>query len=385
MRHTHTSTSSRLALAGLVVIVTGNAASLVPRSGTGTGADMVAARWIDRTPRSSQSARPKGAEDCAMVYDPIRDRVILYGGKDDADQNTSETWVFDPAESVWTQMKTSGARPPASEDHTAIYDPVGDRLILYGGENGLTTNKLWSLDLKTLAWRDLTSPDVPRRESHSAVYDSRGKRMVVFGGFDRSPVDLYEIWAMDLDPGSPTFEKWQNLTVAEGRPPGRIDHSAACDVSRNRMVFHGGWSKARKAYFGDTWAFSFADAAGGSGRWAKLETGTLAPPARRHAVAVHDAERNQYVLFGGQGHEGFLNDTWVLDLTTDVWREVAFREARPAPRIDHQAVYRVRTHSLLVYGGDGGVPHKKLHDVWELAFQSASESESPHADLMLGR
>ena len=39
--------------------------------------------------------------------------------------------------------------------------------------------------------------------------------MVVFGGADRGRVDLYEVWTLDLDPSSPTFEKWQNLTVEE--------------------------------------------------------------------------------------------------------------------------------------------------------------------------
>ena len=380
----NTASPSLSALAGLIVIVTGG--SLSSLFFHGGSSDTLAGRWIDRTPPSAQSVRPRGAEDCATIYDPVRDRLIVYGGKDDADQNTSETWAFDPAEKVWAQLKTSGPRPPASEDHTAIYDPLSDRLILYGGENGPTTNKLWALDLKALSWRDLTNPEAPRRESHSAVYDSRGKRMVVFGGFDRTTVDLHEIWAMDLDPDSPTFEKWHNLTVAEGRAPGRMDHSAVYDVTRNRMVFHGGWSKARKAFFGDTWAFYFADTAGGKGRWAKLDTATSAPAARRHGVAVYDADRNQYVMFGGQGSNlGYLNDTWVFDLTRDVWSEVASHEAGPSPRIDHQAVYDTRTHSVLVYGGDGGTPHKKLHDIWELRFQSPSDSGFPHTNVIVGR
>ena len=372
-------------VAGTIAIWTGGGLAS-PFSRAGTDTDTLVGRWTDRTPPAGQSPGPKGAEDCATIYDPIRDRLIVYGGKDDADQNGSETWALDPAERVWAHLKTSGPRPPASEDHTAVYDPLGDRLILYGGENGLTTNKLWSLDLKTLVWRDLTNPEVPRRESHTAVYDSRGKRMVVFGGFDRTAVDLHDIWSMDLDPGSPTFEKWQNLTVAEGRPPGRIDHSAVYDVHKNRMVFHGGWTKARKAFFGDTWAFYFADTAGGKGRWAKLDTATSAPPARRHGVAVYDADRNQYVMFGGQGSNlGYLNDTWVFDLTKDVWIEVASHEAGPSPRIDHQAVYDTRTHSVLVYGGDGGTPHKKLHDIWELRFQSPSDSGFPHTNVIVGR
>ena len=332
--------------------------------------DNLISKWIDRTPTgSSARAMPTGTEDCAAIYDPVRRRIILFGGKDDNDFNVDETWAFDPASTTWEKLETKGAKPPASEDHTAIYDPIGYRMILYGGENGATTNKLWSLDLKTLTWRNMTSSDVPRRESHSAVYDSRGKRMVIFGGLDRASYDLHEIWAMDLDPKSPTFEKWQNLTVQEGRPPGRIDHAALYDPKRNRMVINAGWTKTRKGLFSDMWAFYFAETPGGKGRWEKVDTSTMAPPERRFAVALHDPERNWYVMFGGQGREGLLNDIWLFDLDKDVWAEVKPIGSSPVPRLDHQAVYDPDTRSFFIYGGDGWRKDgKKLHDVWELQF-----------------
>ena len=123
---------------------------------------------------------------------------------------------------------------------------------------------------------------------------------------------------MDLDPSSPTFEKWQNLTVQEGRPPGRIDHSAVYDPKRNRMVINAGWTKTRKGLFTDMWAFYFDEPLESKGRWAKIDTSTLEPPERRFAVALHEPERNWYVMFGGQGSNGLLNDVWVFDLDADV-------------------------------------------------------------------
>jgi hypothetical protein len=340
-----------------------------------TSADVPVGRWVDRTPLDEPaSARPGGSEDSSAIYDPVRGRMVVYGGKDDADLSSKETWAFDPAERAWERIETQGRTPPASEDHTAIYDPVGHRLILHGGENGPTTNKLWSLDLETSTWRELTDSDAPRRESHSAVYDARGKRMIVFGGFDRGDLDLYDVWAMDLDPASPTFEKWQNLTVAEGRPFGRIDHAAAYDPGKNRLIFYGGWTKARQGLFGDTWAFYLPESPESQGRWMKIETAPAAPPARRHGVAVHDSDRNLFVLFGGQGQTGYLNDVWALDLTRDVWMEVTPTEPGPMARIDHQAVYDSRAGSLLLYGGDGGLDDLKLHDVWELTLAPATSS-----------
>ena len=364
-----------LIMAGVISATSGAATTAV---GQGAGIPpherevaQVVGRWIERTP-SGPAAMPRGSEDAAMIYDPIRDRVIVHGGKDDANLYTNETWAFDSDARVWEKLKTAGPTPPASEDHSTIYDPIGHRLILYGGEHGPTTNKLWSLDLKTLTWRDMTTPDAPRRESHSAVYDSRRKRMIIFGGFDRTQVDLHDVWAMDLDPSSPSFEQWQDLTVAEGRPPGRIDHSAVYDPGKDRLVFHGGWTKARKAVLGDTWAFSFADSQDRKARWSKMEAASGGPSPRRHAVGVHDPEHNVYVMFGGQTGPAFLNDVWAFDLSRDIWLEVSVSDPKPQPRIDHQADYDSRTHSIVVYGGDAGVPHRKLHDVWALTLEQAA-------------
>jgi hypothetical protein len=339
-------------------------------------AHAIVARWIDRTPAKT-APQPKGSEDASLIYDPVGGRTLLYGGKDDDNFSVNETWAFDSAEHTWKRVTTTGKTPPASEDHTTIYDPAGHRMIMFGGENGPTTNKLWSLDLKTSAWKELTNAQTPRRESHSAVYDSRGKRMVVFGGLDRTRADLFEVWAMDLNPASPTFEKWQDITVAEGRAPGRIDHVAVYDPLKNRMVFHGGWMKMRQGLLGDTWAFYFGDSTASPGRWEKTESPT-APPPRRHADGVYDPDRNLFLLFGGQGRTSTpLNDVWALDLTRDVWMNITPPGPGPVARIDHQVVYDLKTHSMLLYGGDGMVEDApKLHDVWELELPPVSSLSS---------
>jgi hypothetical protein len=371
--------SQRLVRCGVALAAAGAlSASAAPRDARGQDGAAAAApfvtQWIDRTP-AAKAPGPVGSEDASLIYDPVAGRVILYGGKDDHDLGSRETWAFDPASRAWERIQTKGPTPPASEDHTSIYDPNSHRMILYGGENGPTTNKLWSLDLKTFTWRELTNPQVPRREAHSADYDSLGKRMIVFGGLDRLNEDLYSVWAMDLDPASPAFEKWRELTVPEGRPPGRIDHAAVYDPIKNRLVFHGGWTKTRKGLYADTWAF-YLPGASGAGRWARLDTGGVEPPPRRHAVGVHDPDRNLFVMFGGQGPAGHLNDVWAFDLTRDVWTNITPPTPGPMGRIDHQAVYDPRRKSLLVYGGDADLDDMKLHDIWELVLSPAPADSS---------
>lgn len=313
--------------------------------------------WQNLAVRQPSQAWPSAAEDCAIIYDPVNRALVLFGGKDDADSNRAETWAFSLTTGQWQNLTGGQQQPSPSEDHTAIYDPLGHRMLLYGGENGPTSNALWSLDLNTQRWRNLTDSTAPRREDHTAIYDSRGRRMIIFGGRDNERYNLAQVWSLDLDPASPTFEKWSNLTFSQKYNPGRVDHVAVFDSLKNRMVIFGGWDKEEKEYLGDTWGFSLAD-----NRWYKIKTKRSHPPQRRHAVMARDGRRNWALLCGGFGEEGYLNDVWAFDLTDDVWINLT---PGPQPRIDHQAVFDPVAGRLLLYGGDARL-RTKFHDLWEL-------------------
>lgn len=319
--------------------------------------------WHERTAAiKPSSAWPAATEDCALIYDPRAHRLVLFGGKNDADENVNEVWALDVAHNAWQQIMVTGDSPPPSEDHTAIYDPLGHRLILYGGENGPTTNNLWAFDLQKHRWHNLGDSTAPRREDHTAVFDSRAGRMVIFGGRDNEFVNLYEVWGFDLDPQAPGFEKWHNLSVAEKHPPGRSDHVAVFDSLKNRMIVFSGWDKDAKEYLSDTWGYYFDPAPYVKGRWKQIKTKQAYPPKRRHAVGAYDADRNWFVICGGFGEEGVLNDVWAFDLAFDAWLNIT---PGPPPRIDHQAVFDPVSKRLILYGGDARF-RGKMHDLWEL-------------------
>lgn len=320
------------------------------------------APWSER--HALEARIPRAAEDCSLIYDPVAHRLILFGGKNDQNENLNEVWEFDLERSQWRQIEPQGKAPLAREDHIAIFDPIGYRMIIHGGENQTpVSNEVWALDLHDMRWSNLTTADSPPREDHTAVYDERGKRMIIFGGRR----DSDEAWAFGLDPQSPDFERWRNLTAADLNPPGRVDHVAVYDSSKNRMLIHGGWDKNKKQYYNDTWAYHLPVPPDTLGFWEALRTGPMRPPKRRHATGVLDAKGNQFIVFGGAGEEGYSNAVWILDLTTDRWHDMT---PGPEPRIDHQAVFNPTTGKLLVYGGDG-IRSGKLHDLWELPASSA--------------
>jgi len=63
----------------------------------------------------------------------------------------------------WVQLRTRGAAPPHRSRATAVYDPQGHRLVVFGGISPMgNLNAVWALDLCTLEWADLTPPtDAP--------------------------------------------------------------------------------------------------------------------------------------------------------------------------------------------------------------------------------
>lgn len=321
--------------------------------------------WRDVTSAMNHGAAPPAGEDCAMIYDPVAHRIVLFGGKNDDDENLNELWSLDLAGGYWQKFAVEGEYPPPCEDHACIYDPLSHRMIVHGGENGPTWNQIWSLDLQTHRWRNLTDSTAPRREDHTAVFDSRAKRMVIFGGRDQDDLGPEDLWAFDLDPASPRFEKWQALAYGKKHPPQRMDQVAVFDSLKNRMLIFGGWDNDEKEYYSDTWAFYFATPPDTVGRWKQIKTKRSHPPKRRHAVGVYVAARNWFVIFGGFGQQGYLNDVWAFDLTGEAWINIT---PGPQPRIDHQAIYDPRRHRMILYGGDARLKNK-FHDIWELYIQ----------------
>jgi hypothetical protein len=322
-------------------------------------------QWADHT--NAAAPAPPAGEDCTAIYDPDRHRLVLFAGKTDADVNVNEVWELDLEQDSWQQVHTTGEQPPASEDHVAIHDPVGHRMIVHGGENGLTTNRTSALDLTTWRWRDLTDAVSPPREDHTAVYDPRRKQMLVFGGRHTDGKTDHvdnDVFAFDLDPASPTFEHWHPVALDDAPPPlGRTDHAAVFDPQKDRMLVYGGFNKEKKEYLGDTWELSMS--AGGRNHWQQIKTRRSWPPRRRHAVGVLDTVRNWFVICGGFGEDGYLNDVWALDLATDVWLDVS---PGMQPRIDHQAIFDPRAGHMLIYGGDARLTHK-FHDLWALQIE----------------
>jgi cysteine-rich repeat protein len=142
------------------------------------------AQWQPRTWTTAPSAR-RGA---AMVYDSARKQLVLFGGDADASGVTGErladTWTYDAT--GWHPM-APGTSPTSRSHAMMAYDPNRDRVVLFGGSNGLVGygQDTWEWDGAT--WTRLSHPDTntnlpPPRAEGTMVYDPLRHRVVLLGG-----------------------------------------------------------------------------------------------------------------------------------------------------------------------------------------------------------
>jgi len=276
--------------------------------------------------------------------------------------------TFAPAaratDGLWTQIPP----PDYRFGHTAVYDRVRHRMIVFGGLNGVVEmNDVWVLELTyPNRWRRLLptgTPPSPRRQ-HSAVYDAVHDRMIVYGGgwVDGAWHLNSEAWALELA-GAP---HWTLLTPTGTPPPPRFSAAVVYDASRDRMLVFGGGSGQGGPY-GDLWALSLS----GTPAWTQISANTLIGP-RALAVAVVDSVRDRMVVMGGVTGHVSLSDTWTVPLSTGVgWTELTTLGTPPST-LGHAGVYDPLHDQLVVFGGITSPPDQYLSGAWRLRFNTAT-------------
>jgi len=154
--------------------------------------------WHQLSPvDTSASSKPKPRRSMGAIYDPLRDRMVIYGGFDAlTNYNSSflpDTWALSlTGDLQWHQLAPSGTTPTGRDATAAIYDPTGDRLVLYGGWSGDTMLG----DTEYLTWGEsplsatITGSAVATMESaslHWGVSQATGVHTAVFRKAQNQP------------------------------------------------------------------------------------------------------------------------------------------------------------------------------------------------------
>lgn len=261
---------------------------------------------------SATGTAPSSRQAAAAVYDPARARMVVHGGLygvalyfDDLHSLT-----FGPSP-TWSRLEPTGTPPGPRAHHEGVYDPVRDRMLVFGGNDGdVSYRDLWALSLPApparSAWTRLFDNGPPEQmprlanASGAMVYDSRRDRVVVLGAEETS--GLLRAWAGALE-GAPV---WVSIP---GSIPGRRNYDAAYDPFNDRVLVFGGRDLSGTRELNDVVSLSLDTQV-----WSTLDVPNGPAPRHGHTF-VHDAANGRFVVLGGREASGeealsvwFLND-----------------------------------------------------------------------------
>jgi hypothetical protein len=281
------------------------------------------------------------------VFDEQRRRIVFFGGDDALPVNCSaaphavgryELFSYDTVCAAFREeMSSDGPRGRARG--MAVYDPEGDRMIIFGGrsrarESGeyRNYNDVWALNLGTMEWTELESstPAPLARSNPAGGFNRSTREMIVFGGnTSRSGLRFMprnDVWALDT-----VNLSWRQIEATTPTPQARLFHAAVVDDTNNRLFIYGGGDAGawQGPFLGDLWMMDLE-----TGAWERLAEKTDDGPAGRiWSTITYDVSSDRVVLFGGHddGVVGNNNDTWSFDLVSREWSAVVEAEVVNEP------------------------------------------------------
>jgi hypothetical protein len=253
----------------------------------------------------------------------------------------------------WTALVSSAAHPAARRDHSLTFDADRGLLYLFGGRaQGVALDDLWTFDLATAAWSEisLAGAKPQARFGHNAFYDAASRRLVVALG-QAGPTFFNDVWVFD-----PGISSWAELGAnSVDRPAVRYGAGSAYDPGADRLfVSHGFTDQGR---FDDTWVFDLPTEA-----WSQIATTGEVPLKRCLTRAVWEPASQQLLLFGGQSDEHpFLGDFWSLDVAGGRWTQKQ-AATLPGPRNLYGAAADPSRQRWYLFGGS--TPDGMAGDTW---------------------
>lgn len=309
------------------------------------------------TAQRGERPLPAAVVCAAAAHDAQRDAVLVFGSSDPERRNAPPVLrSMALGTSEWSIVETEGAAPAVTTLPALVLDPKRDAVFLFGGWAAgadKPSGELWTLPLGEKgprSWKRLADGP-PARNGCAMVLDAKRDRLVLFGG-DGGPHPQYgftplnDLWAFDLTKGT-----WTNLTSSGDVPGPRWNLASAVDHAGGRMFIFGGVGYVNDTLVRDSFVFELDL---GDLKWTKHESKGHQPVPVEGATLTYDERQRLLVVVGGLSlaDVGAAGSTsvWIYDLKHDQWIEKT--GLLDSTRRGHAAVYDSRRDAHVVLGGE---------------------------------
>jgi hypothetical protein len=267
------------------------------------------------------------------VYDQANSRMIVFGGcsftGEFCTSYLNDVWVLVNANGLsgaptWEQLAPAGTPPAPRWAQGAAYDPVNNRMIVYGGDNqSIVFSDAWVLSNAnglggTPTWTQLSPAGGPPegQDSPSVAYDSTNNILIEFAGtMNDFGQDANSVWTLSNANGLGGAPVWKNIMKnGKGGPPKRDGLVSAYDSTNNRLMIFGGDANTPSGFpqLNDAWVLANANELSGKPKWMKLAPSGTKPGGRTSAMGGYDAANNRLIIYGGVSWDADFFSTWVL-------------------------------------------------------------------------
>jgi hypothetical protein len=303
-------------------------------------------RWTQL--RSEDGPSPR--RDLVVVADDAT-HVYVFGGHG-AEGTTGDLWMYDVPAERW-ELLDAGSGPSERFGPNMTYDREDHSLLLFGGQLGTTFfQDVWSFDLTGGTWRDDTPSLAPaERYGSGDAFDPATRRWWISHGFTFSG-RFDDLWTFD-----PEGRAWADVTPGGALPIERCLLRCAWDPGRRQVLLFAGQSDVAPVH-DDLWVIDPDE-----GIWREVAVDQRPPPRNRYG-GYFDVARDAFVVFGGQGADANLGDTWAFEPESGVWGEVAGGGV-PSPRWGQDMAWVAGLSGAVLVGGRDDAAD--LSDVWLLA------------------
>ena len=277
---------------------------------------------------------PNERSDMGMVYDPVEQKIVLFGG--DKWANNDETWIYDTVSHTWTQVALTA--PSGRYGHTMVYDNFNKKVLLFGGYNDVNFHcrDTWTFDTKSSIWAKVSETGPSRRYEHAMACDSDNNKVVLFGGYGKDESSLLsDTWILDL-----TDYSWNQ--IATPGPGIRKSHAMCYDKINKKIILFGGDGSGTG--YGDTWTFSTT-----TNVW--TQASNIGPFGREGHAMVFDVDNEKTIMFGGSG-AAWDDSIHFYDSTNNKWTQLSCMG--PSIRKNHAMVYDTINSDIILFSGDLG-------------------------------
>jgi Bacterial Ig-like domain (group 2)/Abnormal spindle-like microcephaly-assoc'd, ASPM-SPD-2-Hydin/Galactose oxidase, central domain/Kelch motif len=270
--------------------------------------------------------------------------------------SSTQLTVSSSAQQAWS---LHGA--PGRKSHSAVWDPVSQQMIIFGGQQASTNtslNDVW-LGVTTTSQSDSFIAETPSgqappaRFGHVATFDSVNNRMTVFGGNSGSCAN--DVWVLTGANGQSGTPAWISVIPSGAKPSGRVNAGGSYDPNTNSLIVFGG-SNCTGQFLNDAWVLSNANGIGGTATWTQLSPSGTAPQPRESGSAVYDSTHNVLIVYAGDAGGSPFSDVWTLSNAngsggTPIWSPQSPTGTSPAARTGQSAVFDSTNNRMVVFGG----------------------------------